>query len=97
MEKNFNKKDMINLIYKSQEEKIDNIIKRVNKEVGEELKIINTEKVIGMSEIPNELKEIFDRIEDNYNIKITRYNEEIYKKGFIDGVNLIINCMYNNK
>ena len=38
-------------------------------------------------------REIFKKIEDNYNIKITKYNEEIYKKGFIDGVNLMLNCL----
>ena len=41
------------------------------------------------------MKKIFDDIEDNYNIKINKYNEEIYKLGFIDGVNLMINCLRN--
>ena len=93
MEENKNKKDMIKLIYKTQEEKIDNIIKKVNREVKDELKTINTEKIIGSSNEPNEMREIFRKIEDNYNIKITRYNEEMYKKGFIDGVNSILNCL----
>lgn len=43
----------------------------------EELKTINKEAAI----------------EDNYNIKITKYNKEMYKQGFIDGVNLMINCL----
>ena len=93
MEENINKKDMIKLIYKAQEEKIDNIIKKVNKEVKEQLKIINTEKVIASSNEPNETREVFRKIEDNYNIKITKYNEEMYKKGFIDGVNFMLNCL----
>ena len=59
-----------------------------------EITVINyTEKVLKNSKNPNELKEVFNKIEDNYNIKITRYNEELYKKGFIDGVNLILNCL----
>ena len=59
----------------------------------EELKTINTETAIGNSNNPKELKEIFNKIEDNYNIKITKYNKEMYKQGFIDGVNLMINCL----
>ena len=42
---------------------------------------------------PKELKEIFNKIEDEYNIKISKYNKEMYKQGFIDGVNLMINCL----
>ena len=61
--------------------------------IENELNIINTENVLKNSKNPNELKEIFNKIEDNYNIKITNYNEELYKKGFIDGVNLILNCL----
>ena len=88
-----NNKDMIRKIYEREEEEIDQIIKKANKEIKDYLNIINLEKVIGESENPNELREIFKKIEDNYNIKITKYNEEIYKKGFIDGVNLMLNCL----
>ncbi len=95
MENNFYKKDMIGLIYKSQEEKIDNIIKKVNREVKDELKTINLEKIISESNNYKELQEIFKKIEDNYNIKITKYNEEMYKKGFVDGVNFMLNCFEN--
>ena len=76
-EENLKEKDIIEIIYNSQEEQIDKIIKKVNKEIKEELKTINKEATI----------------EDNYNIKITKYNKEMYKKGFIDGVNLMINCL----
>ena len=76
-QENLKEKDIIEIIYNSQEEQIDKIIKKVNKEIKEELKIINIETAI----------------EDNYNIKITKYNKEMYKQGFIDGVNLIINCL----
>lgn len=94
MEKeNLKEKDIIEIIYKSQEEQIDKIIKKVNQKIKEELKTINTEVVIENSNNLKELKEIFDKIEDNYNIKITKYNKEMYKQGFIDGVNLMINCL----
>ena len=85
-------KVMISLLYKAQEEKLDKIITKVNKEITSESKNINIEKVIAESNNPKELKEIFDKIENNYHIKITRYNKEFYEKGFIDGVNLILNC-----
>ena len=85
--------DMIKKIYEVELENIDKIIKKSNKEIKDYLKTINLEKVIGESNTPNELRKIFKDIEDNYNIKITKYNEEMYKKGFIDGINLIINCI----
>ena len=93
MEINLENKDIINLFFKSNAELIDKIIIETNKKIEDELNIINTENVLKNSKNPNELKEVFNKIEDNYNIKITRYNEELYKKGFIDGVNLILNCL----
>ena len=93
MEINIENKDIINLFFKSNNELIDKIIIETNKKIEDQLNIINTEKVLKNSKNPNELKEVFNKIEDNYNIKITRYNEELYKKGFIDGVNLILNCL----
>ena len=86
-------KDIIEIIYKSQEEQIDKIIKKVNQEIKEELKTINTETIMENTNNPKELKEIFNKIEDEYNIKISKYNKEMYKQGFIDGVNLMINCL----
>lgn len=93
MEINLENKDIINLFFKSNNELIDKIIIETNKKIEDQLNIINTENVLKNSKNPNELKEVFNKIEDNYNIKITRYNEELYKKGFIDGVNLILNCL----
>mgnify|MGYP005765269173 FL=1 len=93
MEINLENRDIINLFFKSNTELIDKIIIETNKKIENELNIINTENVLKNSKNPNELKEIFNKIEDNYNIKITNYNEELYKKGFIDGVNLILNCL----
>ena len=92
-QENLKEKDILEIIYNSQEEQIDEIIKKANKEIKEELKTINTETAIGNSNNPKELKEIFNKIEDNYNIKITKYNKEMYKQGFIDGINLMINCL----
>ena len=97
IEKRIKNKEMIKTVYKAQEEVIDKIIQKINKETKEQLKEINIEKIMQEAKNPNEVKEIFNKIEDNYNIKISKYNEEIYKQGFIDGVNLIINCLKQNE
>lgn len=88
-----NNNQIIKKIYKGEEEKIDNIIKEANKEIKDELKVINIENIIDNANNPREIRDILNDIEDNYNIKITKYNEEMYKLGFIDGINLIIECL----
>lgn len=94
---NLQEKDIINILYNSQEEQIDEIIKKSNKEIENKLKTINIKTVLENSNNPKELQKIFETIEDNYNIKITKYNQEMYREGFIDGVNLMINCLKNRK
>ena len=88
-----NHNQIIKKIYKGEEEKIDNIIREANKEIKDELKVINIENIIDNANNPREIRNILNDIEDNYNIKITKYNEEMYKLGFIDGINLIIECL----
>ena len=85
MENIINNKDMIKLIYEAQSEEIDKIIKKVNLELKGKLQEVNLDE------------ETFCKIEENYNIKISKYNEEIYKKGFIDGFNTILNCIIQEK
>ena len=86
---------MINIIYQLQDEKIDKILKNTDKTINNKLKEIDFEKIVKNSNDAKELNEIFNKIEDNYNIKITEYNKEMYKQGFIDGVNLILTCLEN--
>ena len=103
MDKNINKKmntkkdlkekDIINIIYYAQEEKIDKILKKADERLKGKLEKINLERIIEDSNCAKELKDAFNKIEDNNNIKITEYNKELYKQGFIDGVNLILNCL----
>lgn len=85
MENIINNKDMIKLIYEAQSEEIDKIIKKVNLELKGKLQEVKLDE------------ETFDKIEENYNIKISKYNEEIYKKGFIDGFNTMLNCIKQEK
>ena len=90
---NLKKEDMINIVYQSQEEKIDKIMKKADENIKEKLAKVKIERMIEDSNCAEQLKEIFNKIEDNYNIKITEYNKEMYKQGFMDGVNLILNCL----
>ena len=84
---------MINTIYQAQDEKIDKILKKTDENLKDRLKMIDFERIVNDSNYGKELKEVFNKIEDNYNMRITEYNKEIYKQGFIDGVNLLLNCL----
>ena len=64
-----NNNQIIKKIYKGEEEKIDNIIKEANKEIKDELKVINIENIIDNANNPREVRNILNDIEDNYNIK----------------------------
>ena len=94
--KKFKEKDIINIIYQAQEEKIDEILKKADKRLKDQLEKINLERIMEDSNNAKELKEVFSKIEDSNNIKITEYNKELYRQGFIDGVNLILNCCETN-
>ncbi len=91
--KDFKEKDIINIIYQAQEENIDEILKKADERIQDNLEKINLERIIENSNCAKELKDVFNKIEDNNNIKITEYNKELYKQGFVDGVNLILNCL----
>ena len=67
-------------VYESQISNLDNIIKNVNKEIDMKLKKINIKNIKSETDII----EIMNSIEENFNIKISRYIEEIYKQGIKD-------------
>ena len=75
-------KDMIELIYQAEEKTLD-----------EKIKDINIDKLIENTSKPNDLNKALEKIEENYSIKISQYTKDFYKQGFIDGVNLMINCI----
>ena len=95
MDENIEYKDIIELIYKAEEETLDNKIKEVNKRVKDKIKDINIEKLLDGRTTKSEITKIFETIEENYSIRIAEYDKEFYKQGFIDGVNLMINCCKN--
>ena len=85
---NLIERDIIEKIYEAGENEIDSIIKKVDKRIKNEQVNIQTE------ETPNENEQTMkEMIEEKYSIKISEYIKEIYRQGFIDGVNLMINCL----
>lgn len=87
-----NSKGIIEKIYNLNEEEIDQILKKTQKQINQKIKKIDY-KILEKIEDKNIKKEIIKLIEEeqeNYNIKISEYNKEMYKKGFKDGINMII-------
>ena len=93
MEKDIKYKDMIEIIYQAEEKTLDEKIKEVNQKVKNRINDINIDNILENTSRQGELRKVFEEIEENYSIKISEYNKEFYKQGFIDGVNLIINCI----
>ena len=74
---------MLEEIYLERSEKIDEIIKKAITKVEPKIKPINENE-------REENKELLNKIEENYNIKISSICKEIYILGFKDGMNLIL-------
>ncbi len=66
-------------------EKIKILKENAWKEFEEKIKINN--------EMLSNIKEI---IEKNENKRLSIYNKIMYKQGFVDGINLLINCILKN-
>ena len=90
------KNEVLEIIYKAQQEKLDEIIKNKRIEIKDTNKTIDVEdmfKNIENKKNKIKIKEIIKEMEDNYNIKMSEYNKVMYKQGFIDGINLILECL----
>lgn len=86
------KNKLLEKIYLSQEEKIDEIIKEAKNELNN--KLIKTNKEIILEKYNNkELNDLINKIEENNNVKISYLSKKIYEQGFIDGVNLLLECL----
>ena len=70
---------MLEKIYDMNREEIDNCIKNAIKKVEGKLYKIDYD----------ENRDLIEKIEENYNIKLGAICKEIYIKGFKDGINLI--------
>lgn len=71
---------MLEEIYLKRREEIDNAIKKAIKEVQGNLIEIDLTKIE---------KDVYDALEENYNLKLASISKELYLQGFKDGINLM--------
>ncbi len=94
-------KDLIENFYNSEYENLDEIIIKCEK-TKEMEKLKNLEKNLWKefgekNKIDNEiLSNTKEKIENNENKRLSIYNKIMYKQGFADGINLLINCISND-
>ena len=74
---------MLEEIYNSQKENIDEVIKKALNSVKENLINIEIDQL-------NKNKELVEAIEENCNIKLGIVAKNLYLKGLQDGINLIL-------
>lgn len=82
-------------IYEIKYEILDQKVIQKMKENKYRLKKIDESRVIDEIKeklIRKQIEQIMKEIEENNNIKNSIIMKEMYKQGFIDGVNLIIDC-----
>ena len=89
MEDKLINKDMIEKLYKSQEDIINEKIREADRKIEYKIKDINYTNINNESEV----EKILEIVEENYNIRIGEYLKELYKQCVIDGINLMINCL----
>lgn len=70
----------------------EDILSEIYENKAEELDKITQEEI---QKIKEENRETFENenIEEIYHIKMSKLMKEFYKKGFKDGVNLILECL----
>lgn len=74
---------MLEEIYLERRETIDNTVKQAIRQVERKMKSIeNQERETN--------KELIDKIEENYNIKLASVCKEVYLQGLKDVINLIL-------
>lgn len=94
-------KDLIESFYNSEYENLDKIIIKCEK--SEKMKELRKseenlwKEFKEKNKIENEiLSSTKEKIENNENKRLSIYNKIMYKQGFIDGINLLINCISIN-
>lgn len=100
-EVNFKIKEMLDDMYNSQIDNLDEIILKKEKEIKNMVEVDEEKIRIFMiknldKENQEKLKKVFYDIEEKNNIKLSEYSREMYKQGIIDGVNFILNCLNTN-
>lgn len=79
MEDKLINKDMIEKLYKSQEDIINEKIREADRKIEYKIKDINYTNINNESEV----EKILEIVEENYNIRIGEYLKELYKQGVI--------------
>ena len=74
---------MLEEIYLKRREAVDNIIRQAIKQVESKMNSIESKE-------RENNKELINRIEENYNIKLASVCKEVYLQGLKDGINLIL-------
>ena len=74
---------MLEQIYLERKEEIDKTIKRALQNIEASLIKIDNKDI-------NENSNIYNILEENYNIKLSSICKEIYLQGFKDGINLML-------
>ena len=74
---------MLEEIYLNRREILDEVIKRALKNIEKELIKIDDTEI-------NKNIDLYNKFEENYNIKLASVCKELYLQGFRDGMNLII-------
>lgn len=74
---------MLEQIYYERKEEIDKTIKRALQNIEASLIKIDNNDI-------NENSNIYNILEENYNIKLSSICKEIYLQGFKDGINLML-------
>ncbi len=74
---------MLEQIYYERKEEIDKTIKRALQNIETNLIKIDNKDI-------NENSNIYNILEENYNIKLSSICKEIYLQGFKDGINLML-------
>ena len=85
------KNDIIEKIYQSRYEDLDEIIMKKIKENKNKLIKLNEINISDLK-IKKQIEDTINDIEENNNIKNSIIREEMYKQGLKDGINLIILC-----
>lgn len=95
MEEKLEIKDMLEIIYKGNEEELDDKIKKINNELKSKTNQENEEIITQAIAKNPELQKALENQEENYSIKMATSIKEFYKQGIIDGITIMINVLKN--
>lgn len=74
---------MLEEIYLDRREILDKVIKKALKNIENELIKVNDDEI-------EKSINLYNKLEENYNIKLASVCKELYLQGFKDGINLIM-------